>query len=181
MKELKIWVDHLYDNDHLTSGQMLVLKPKFDNVITMASADVTVGRIAMLLVGLQFWEEQVFHQKTNQDLTVDVDDQTKRLVKMVSGLHMDIWKGQLSDQQPDIDWVNSMFDYEQDYGCGFDQAKDLGFIDLYRAREAWTGPQWTLLIDNVQHRGNDAVDGQMADLITTAIKKQKDLDHSNDN
>ena len=118
MKELKIWVDHLYGGDHLNSGQMLLLKPKFDNVITMASSDVTVGRIAMLLVGLQFWEEQVFHQKINQDLTVEVDDQTKRLVKMASELHMDIWKGQLSDQHPDINWVNSMFDFEQDYMVG---------------------------------------------------------------
>lgn len=181
MKELKIWVDHFYGGDHLDSGQMLVLKPKFDNVITMASADVTVGRIAMLLVGLQFWEEQVFHQKINQDLTVDLDDQTKRLVKMASELHMDIWKGQLSDQHPDINWVNSMFNFEQDYGYVFDQDADLGFIDLYQAREAWTGPQWTLLIDNVKHRGNDKVDGQMADLITTAIKKQQDLDHLSDN
>lgn len=176
MKELKIWVDHFCNKDHLDSGQMLVLKPKFHNVITMASADVIVGRMAMLLVGLQFWEEQVFYQKMNQDLTVNVDDQTKRLVKMASELHMDIWKGQLSDQQPDINWVNSMFDFEQDYGYGFDQANDLGFIDLYRTREAWTGPQWTLLIDNVKHRGNDKVDGQMSDLITEAIKKQQDLD-----
>lgn len=181
MKGLKIWVDHFYDKDHLNSGQMLALKPKFNNVITMASADVIVGRMAMLLVGLQFWEEQVFYQKINQDLTVYVDDQTKRLVKMASELHMDIRKGQLSDQQPDINWVNSMFDFEQDYGYGFDQANDLGFIDLYRTREAWTGPQWTLLIDNVKHRGNDKVDGQMSDLITEAIKKQQDLDRLSGN